>query len=197
MRTIRKSILAILCTALLCAGCEKIELPGDERTADTATETTTDVDEETNDTDEEKEADGESTTDDNDTSNKPTSDNDTADTFVSVGDALRFTGEQEAIVSGYIVGYVAGTSISKAVFGLPTSGSNTNMLLADTPDETDVTRCMAVRLPTGGALAIRESLNLYDHPEYLHRKIFIDGFLKTYFKKMGIYNIYDYWMEEE
>lgn len=70
-----------------------------------------------------------------------------------------------AFVKGYIVGAANG-SMSK----LETSNFtiDTNMLIADTPDETDATQIIPVQLPSG---SIRTDWNLKDHPEnYLKSK---------------------------
>lgn len=99
-------------------------------------------------------------------------------------------------VKGYIVGYIDGTSISKSVFGLP-SKANPNMLLASSPDETDYTRCMAVRLPISSSLDLRENLNLFDNPENYKRPIIMQGLVATYFGKNGFYDVYYYeWCDE-
>ena len=53
------------------------------------------------------------------------------------------------MVRGYIIGYINGTSLSEknVVLGLPTEKPNTNMLIADSPDETDLAKMMPVGLP--------------------------------------------------
>lgn len=87
-------------------------------------------------------------------------------------------------VKGYIVGYVAGTTLSKARFECPLAAPNTNMLIADTPAETDVARCIPILLDAKDGS--REELNLYDHPELLGRAIVIEGTVATYFGTKGI-----------
>lgn len=117
--------------------------------------------------------------------------------MLSIVAALKATPEQDVMLQGYIVGYVAGTGLSKAVFGLPATAANTNMLLADSPDETDVTRCLPVRLPKDGALALREVFNLYDNPENYRRPVALYGWLTTYFGTNGFRDVYDYqWLGE-
>ncbi len=93
-------------------------------------------------------------------------------------------------VSGYIVGFINGTSISHAVFGVPLEKANTNMLLADSPEETDVARCIAVKLEAN--TDYRSDLNLYDHPELYLQRITVMGLRKEYFKQPGITSLYDY-----
>lgn len=97
-------------------------------------------------------------------------------------------------VKGYIVGYVAGTTLSKARFECPPSAPNTNMLIADTPAETDVACCIPILLDAKDGS--REELNLYDNPELLGCAIVIEGAVATYFgtkgiKKMEYYSLLD------
>lgn len=81
-------------------------------------------------------------------------------------------------VTGYIVGYINtfdGTYSKlrekSAVFG--TAGApNSNLMLADSPDETDWEKCIPVQLAynTPG-----RDLSLANHPEYLHRQVTLRG----------------------
>ncbi len=106
--------------------------------------------------------------------------------------------DNQIVVRGYIVGYIRGTQLSTAVFECPTNEPNTNMLLADSPDEKDYNKCLPVMLKKDDALAIRENLNLYNHPENLKRKIEIEGWLTTYFATKGIKTIDSYqWCNDE
>lgn len=99
--------------------------------------------------------------------------------------------EKDVAVTGYIVGYIQGTSLSNAQFDCPTDEANTNMLLADDINETDVANLLPVRLTTTGE-DFRLQLNLYDHPEYLYQPITIEGYLDSYFTVNGITKIYSY-----
>jgi len=111
-------------------------------------------------------------------------------------EALQAAEGTEAEVRGYIVGYVNGTAISRAVFGVPKAEANTNMLLADSPTETDYKKVFPVALSKSDGW--REELNLYDFPEYYLRPIQVSGLLEPYFKVMGIREIYDYkWLSDE
>jgi len=122
---------------------------------------------------------------------------DAADTL-SVEQAIAVQTDTIALVRGYIVGYVDGKSISAAVFGCPESGANTNMLIADTPTETSTTLCLPVALESGGALMLRESINLYDHPAYLYRRILLKGTLQTYFRQRGMKKVTAYaWISSD
>ncbi len=115
----------------------------------------------------------------------------TAD-YISVEDALAVDVDEYAYVRGYIVGYVNGTSLSKAVFTCPDETANTNMLLADNAHETDPNKCIPILLSTQGTPSPRSVLNLYDNPENLHRCIRIGGYIETYFKVNGIRDILHY-----
>lgn len=79
-------------------------------------------------------------------------------------------------VSGYIVGWidVDVTNVMNELstrFTVPATVA-TNMVMASTPDETDWTKCISVQLPSG---AVRNALNLKDHPENLHAFVTIQG----------------------
>lgn len=102
----------------------------------------------------------------------------------------------EVSIKGYIVGYVDGTTLKQARFQCPGNRANTNLLLADKPDEQETSRCAAVFLETGEN-GFRAALNLYDHPDFLHKQIFIHGFSQAYFGQTGIRKILDFhWSSE-
>lgn len=139
-------------------------------------------------------------TEDTEQDEEEVSDEETSDEEVSVeSDTLSVAQAQEAYgqvvgVMGYIVGYVSGTSLSGAVFGVPTERANTNMLIADSPWETDVANCMPILLE---ADEVRPALNLYDHPDYYTRLVYIEGYVETYFTVAGIREVYAYEIKEE
>lgn len=118
------------------------------------------------------------------------------DEYLTVAEALAAEGGTYALVVGYVVGYVDGTTLSKAVFGCPEDKVNTNLLLADSPAETDQARVFPVALPKGSA--VRDELNLYDHPEYLGTCVGVEGVIEKYFSIMGMKEVEDfYWIEFE
>ena len=100
--------------------------------------------------------------------------------------------ETDVILKGYIVGYIKGVGLNSASFSLPDKGPNTNMLLADSPQETLAANCLPVALSKSGSFAIREKLNLYDHPEFMHKSIAIYGIITTYFNINGIKSVWEY-----
>lgn len=60
---------------------------------------------------------------------------------------------------------------------------DTNMLIADTPNETDATQIIPVQLPSG---SIRTDWNLKDHPENYQKQVIIEGKLIAYFLQPGL-----------
>lgn len=122
----------------------------------------------------------------------------------SVGDSDTLTVAQLAacpdddivIVKGYIVGYISGNTINTgATFGLP-DDVNTNMLLADSPDETDIQNCVPVRLEKSENYGYRSELNMYDNPQNYRRCILLLASVGSYFRVKGITRVHDYrWMQ--
>ncbi len=117
---------------------------------------------------------------------------DTGDTL-TVTQALRESVERQVIVKGYIVGYVNGTTMSKAVFGTPQETENTNIIIANSPSVTDHTLCMPIQLAKGSDE--RETYNLLYYPNLIGTPIIVQGILTTYFKVNG-FKYPDFWIEE-
>ncbi|MBR3916968.1 MAG: chitobiase/beta-hexosaminidase C-terminal domain-containing protein [Bacteroidaceae bacterium] len=84
---------------------------------------------------------------------------------------------KDATVVGYIVGCVDGSSISNAVFGNEVS-TNSNILLADDPYETNIDNCIPVQLPSGN---VREALNLVGNSDNYQKKVILTGNVEAYF----------------
>lgn len=96
----------------------------------------------------------------------------------------------EPWVTGYIVGVVntnVGNVLNErcAQFEAPFE-TNTNLLIAMTPDETDWEKCATVQLPKGG---VRDALNLVDNDENLGKQVTMRGTTGT--KYCGAYGIRD------
>ena len=88
-----------------------------------------------------------------------------------------------AWVKGYIVGYVNGAAIATgATFGVPNS-AETEILIADSPDENDYKKCVPVQLPAGD---IRTNLELSAHSDLYKKEIILYGQLTTYFGVIGV-----------
>ena len=96
-------------------------------------------------------------------------------------------------VKAYIVGQINGKSISSAEFNAPFSGSsnddgsvnnyNTNILIANSADETNSGNCVPVQLPNG---ALRTGLNLVQNPDLDGVEVLIYGSLEAYFGTAGV-----------
>ena len=100
---------------------------------------------------------------------------------LSVAQAKNASGNN--YVKGYIVGYVDGMTLaSGATFAVP-SNAETEILLADSPDETNPDNAFPVQLPTG---AIRDALELSAHPDYLKQEVLLYGSLEKYFGVQGM-----------
>ncbi|MDR2824576.1 MAG: DUF6359 domain-containing protein [Prevotellaceae bacterium] len=106
--------------------------------------------------------------------------------------AQAIAGQDESIkwVKGYIVGCVKNgkSSVASAndVFLGVSSGwdSQTNVLIADSPNETDYNNCVAVNLPSGKPL--RTEVNLVVHPENYQKTLTVNGKLRSYFGIAGL-----------
>ena len=93
-----------------------------------------------------------------------------------------------AVVTGYIVGSIDDKSISDANFS-GTAVLKTNLLIADNADETDITKCLAVQLPSG---TVRDALNLVDNPGNYKQLVTLTGSLEKYFGVAGLKSVNEY-----
>ncbi|WP_456277479.1 DUF6359 domain-containing protein [Bacillus sp. AK128] len=101
--------------------------------------------------------------------------------YLTVAEAIA-NNSGTAKVQGYIVGTVSG---SKS-FDLETPfTSTTNIALADSPTETDITKMIPVQLPSG---SIRTALNLVDNANNFGAKVQITGSLEAYYTIPGLKN---------
>ncbi len=97
-----------------------------------------------------------------------------------------------AWVKGYIVGSSAGKTAAEFT---PTAegASQTNIFIANSPDETDYTKCLPVQLPAGSAA--RTNLNLSANPGNLGKAVSLYGSLEKYFGQPGVKSVSDYDLE--
>ena len=96
----------------------------------------------------------------------------------------------KAWVEGYIVGWVEGMVLAEgAHFEVPATVAS-NLLLAASPDVTDVSQCIPIELKGGSA--VRTALNLMDHPDMLHKRVKLEGELVAYFRATGVKSITSY-----
>lgn len=118
----------------------------------------------------------------------------TADSPLSVPQVIKGATGTDKWVTGYIVGWVDGASISDgANFTATTettSVSVSNLLLAATPDEKNVANCIPLQLPAN--TDVRTKLNLKDNPGNLGKQVSVLGSLEKYFQVPGLKNISDF-----
>ena len=98
-------------------------------------------------------------------------------------------------LTGYIVGYIQGRSIAKAVF--EPGNVSTNIILGISSNETDCERCVPIQLPAGSYSVIRESLNLVDNPNVWGRKVTILGNASVYMSTIGLKSPKDFFMADD
>lgn len=99
-----------------------------------------------------------------------------------------------AWITGYIVGWVEGMTLAEgAHFDLTGTVSQTNILVAATPEETDYTKCVPVQLPTG---TVRSSLNLATNPGNLGKQVSLYGSLEKYFGSAGMKTVTEFVLGE-
>lgn len=94
-----------------------------------------------------------------------------------------------AVVKGYIVGWVEGQSYeSGAKFNgnVTDDTEKTDVLLADSPDETDPAKCIPVQLPSG---AVRSKVNLKDNPDNYKKFVTLTGSIEKYFGVPGLKSV--------
>ena len=109
----------------------------------------------------------------------------------TVAEALAAFGgaAKPAVVKGYIVGTINGQVYAEGCVFSGTAESKTNLLLADTPDETDYNNCIPVQLPSG---AVRNALNLVDNPGNYKKLVTLTGSLEKYFGVAGLKSVSKY-----
>ncbi len=92
-------------------------------------------------------------------------------------------------VTGYIVGYSSGVNASTSAKFTADGANDLNVLIAESASETDVTKCIAVGLPTG---TIRTGINLKNNPGNLGKKVMVKGTLTTVYQIPGVNQLTDY-----
>ena len=91
-----------------------------------------------------------------------------------------------AIVTGYIVGAMNPTGY---VPEFQTTTVNTNILISDNADESNIENCLIVQLPTGD---IRSALNLVNNPGNYKKQVKITGSVEKYFQVAGLKSVTAY-----
>lgn len=107
---------------------------------------------------------------------------------LSIAEGIRLQSEDEynqVWIRGYIIGYATGNksiNYMDNTITLPSSKAETNIVLADNPEERDCNRVIVVELPKGH---IRSDVNLYDNPSNLHRRLTVIGRMTPYYDLAG------------
>lgn len=106
----------------------------------------------------------------------------------TVADAKIAATGTNVFVKAFIVGYVPDKALNEAIFGDAASAEKapTNILVAASADETNVTNCMPIQLPPG---AIRTALNLKDNPGNLKQEVILCGNIENYFGATGLKSV--------
>lgn len=102
--------------------------------------------------------------------------------------------ESDVWTHGYIVGWIDGMTYSSGCRFNATATSKTNLLLADTPTETDPAKCIPIALPNNN---LRTELNLQEHPENYGKVLSYKGDIIKYFGVPGLKNGSDYTIDGE
>lgn len=90
-------------------------------------------------------------------------------------------------VKGFIVGWVSGQVLAEgAHFSADGCDVATNVLIASSASETDLSNCMPVQLPSG---AVRTGLNLKDNPGNYKQEVLLYGNLEKYFGAPGLKSV--------
>ncbi len=97
-------------------------------------------------------------------------------------------------VTGYIVGWVDNANqnyadANNSMFTVPATVA-TNVLIADSPDEKDYSKCACVNLPNTND--IRKGVNLVDNPGNLGKQLSVFGTIRKYFNIPGVRDLTKY-----
>ena len=106
----------------------------------------------------------------------------TADSPYNVTAAIAAASGTGVYVKGFIVGSIDGKATTDAKFSAETA-TPSNVLIAVSADETDITKCMPVQLPTG---AVRTALNLVDNAGNYKKEVTLYGNIEKYFSVTGL-----------
>lgn len=117
--------------------------------------------------------------------NKP-SDHSTLEKPYTVSEAVA-AGSGNEYVKGFIVGSVEGQVLSSGAHFSTENAVATNIILAESASETDVTKVMAVQLPSG--TDIRTKLNIKDNAGNLGKEVVLYGSIENYFGQIGLKSV--------
>ncbi len=112
-----------------------------------------------------------------------------ANNAMSIAEARANIGQKKVWVKGYIVGGDITNSGSNMSFTAPFT-KNSHLAIASKASVNTMSSCMSVQLPQG---AVRDAINLVDHPELLGKQVCVKGdIVESYFGIVGIKNVSDY-----
>ena len=104
-------------------------------------------------------------------------------TTYTVAQAIAANSGSGVYVKGYIVGFVDGQAYESGARFEANGTVTTNVLIADSPSESDLSKCMPVQLPSGD---VRNGVNLKDNPGNYKKDVLLFGNIETYFKVPGV-----------
>ena len=97
-----------------------------------------------------------------------------------------FKNIKDIYVKGYIVGWIEGQKLEEGAHFNANATVKSNILIADTANETDLSKCMPVQLPNND---VRSGMNLQDHPEFYGKAVILYGELAKYFGAAGVKSV--------
>ena len=104
----------------------------------------------------------------------------------NVAAAMKKDKVAKVFVKGYIVGFIPGKDKNEAKFTAEGCETETNFLVADKADETNIANCMPIQLPPG---SIRDGLNLKQNKDLYKKEITLYGDIEKYFGITGLKNV--------
>ena len=103
----------------------------------------------------------------------------------SVSAAIAKADQAGVFVKAYIVGWVEGQVYNTGAHFNGSSTVASNILIAESANETDPAKCMPVQLPSG---AVRTGVNLVDNPDNYKKEVLLYGDITKYFSTAGLKN---------
>ena len=118
---------------------------------------------------------------------EPSNPDETRNDTLSIAEGIKMQkedGYEQARIRGYIVGYAKGNNSIVYIDAetKTTSKAEENVVLADNIEERDNAKVIIVKLPKG---IIRDEVNLYDHPQNLHKRLTVTGMMTPYYGLAG------------
>ena len=120
-----------------------------------------------------------------------------SDSVYAVQDLAKIDNEDIVYVKGYIVGYIPKSgSMARTIFSVSEADiSATNIVLADTPTETDYHKCAPMQLLANSEARIQ--LNLSDNPDNLGKLVVLCGKRQIYYNYPGLKPVYSYLFSDD